>query len=337
MAALTHTLRTRCFGRYLVDLPESFQPGYRGTSVTLYFGRDENFKTVDARVVDEDVTPERFAGAVKQRSAEISAVINYKTNGSMLLLDEQLDKNKILLRYFESSELDNYHSHEIHLLVSGVHVQLKADSHKGVMEPVETRLKALASRVHNVTDPIQAGPGFCLGPVVIDADNDYEMAEAFFRDRTPKHRDVALEIHVNTFKQPEDEPPLIARVERNAAELGYKPQVLRQGKLQLGGMPAEEWLSRREGKDQGKEQFGHGLTAESQPPTPSLAQPTLQVSLTLGGFIPMQPSAGLISYVARTPAPAKPVVVNSSLTDDEAVGLWDAIVRSIRPRHNAVK
>lgn len=65
VAALTHTLRTRCFGRYLVDLPESFLPGYRGTSVTLYFGRDENFKTVDARVVDEDVTPERFVGAVK--------------------------------------------------------------------------------------------------------------------------------------------------------------------------------------------------------------------------------------------------------------------------------
>lgn len=341
VAALTHTLRTHCFGRFLIDLPESFQPRYRAASVTLYYGRDEDFKTVEAKVVDENVTPERFANAVKQRSAQIAAAINYKTNGPMLLLEDRLDESSILFRYFESSELDNYHTHEIHLLLSGAHVLLKADSYKGVMEPVEARLKKLASQVRKFSDPQQAGPGYCLGPVVIDTDNDYELAVAYFRDKTHKHRDVDLEIDLDTFKQPEDEPRVIRRSERNAAELGLNPKVLRKGETQLGGMQAEEWLSRWEGKThEGEEIIAYTFAIESSPPVPSLNHPTIQLLLGAGGRLSTEPAAGLVPYkdTAATRGPVKaPVDVSSSLTENEAIGLWDAIAKSVRPRPNGVK
>jgi len=332
---LTKSMRTRCIGRHLADLPETFQQNYRASSVTLYFGHDADFETVEAQVIDEGVAPEKFLGAVKQRSAEIAAETNEKSKQSMLLLNEEVGENATLFRYQKSDISDRSQTHELHLLVSGVQVFLKADSYDGEVALVEARLKTLAKQVRVVSDPQHAGAGFCLGPVVIDAVNDYELADFRFRDGRRAHRDVSLQIELNTFKQDENGPRLIQRVDSSLSVFGFGPKVFRKGQMQLAGMSAEEWLGRHGGEGW----VEHGFSVESYPTSPAQTSPVLQLQLKTGGMIPNLPTSGLPPYLPSTPVPGTMSTkeVNSSLSDDEAIGLWDAIVKSVRPRPDAVK
>ncbi|MEZ0469778.1 T6SS immunity protein Tli4 family protein [Luteimonas salinilitoris] len=335
VAELTKSMRTICIGRHLIGLPETFRQNYRSSSVTLYFGHDADFETVEAQVVNDDVEPEQFASSMKQRRAEISGEINEKTQDSMLLLEEGVGENGVLIRYHKSDISNRSHIHELHLLVSGVQVFMKAESYNGVIEPVENRLKKLAASVQAVPDPKSAGAGFCLGPVVIDANNDYELAAFRFRDESRAHRDVSLDVELNTFKQDVSEPRLIRRVETNFSGLGFSPKTLRKERAEFAGMPAEEWL----GSHESDGRIEHSFSIESYPASPALASPVLQLQLMTGGAVPNQPTTGLPPYgrPSRAPGAGQIEEVGSSLTDDEAVGVWDRIVKSVRPRPNAVK
>ncbi|WP_162455177.1 T6SS immunity protein Tli4 family protein [Pseudoxanthomonas kalamensis] len=322
--------KTHCFGRFLVDLPETFRVNYRVSSVTLYFGRDENFETVDVQISEEGISSDEYIAAVEKRSEQIAAETSDVTNGSMLLLKEEIESDEVLLRYQKSDISDRSQVHEVHLLISGVHVFLKANSYQGVIAPVEARLIKLAKRIHAVSDLKNAGPGFCLGPIVIDAENDYELADVHFRDGNRAHRDVSLDIEMNTFKQDGDASRLVDRIDSVMSTFGFGPKVFRKGQTQLAGMPAEEWLGRH--REDGRTQ--HAFSIESYPLSPGIGSAVLQLRMKTGGRIPNLPTKGLPSYIPVTPDPASMSTeeVDTSLNDDEAVSLWDAIIESIRLR-----
>lgn len=320
-------MRQHCAGRHQISLPESFRIEHAGSSATFYFGHDADFETVEFQVVDEGVEAEEFAHLVGARSAEIAAETNEKTAGPMLLAHEELGDDTILLRYHRNEISDRSHVHEVHRLVDGAHVFLRADSYKGLMAPVEARLKALASRVGAVP---QSGDiaGFCIGPVAIEAGNDYEVATIRYRDARLRHRDVVVEVELGTFSRDDAEPRLVRRAEGNFMGLGFRPKALRKGAARLAGMPAEEWL----GRERIEERSEHVFAIESYPDAPGLASPTIQVTLGTGGVLP-PPVSALPPY--RRPAATavwggEPVT--ASLTDDEAVALWDAVTRSLQPR-----
>jgi hypothetical protein len=113
-------------------------------------------------------------------------------------------------------------------------------------------------QVRAVANLQSAGPGFCLGPVVIDTDNDYELAAFRFRDGSRAHRDVSLQVDLSTFKRDESEPRLVQRVDSSLSAFGFGPKVFRKGAVQLAGMPGEEWLSAGFGLvDGGKDDAGN--------------------------------------------------------------------------------
>lgn len=334
VSEFTSAMRTYCVGRHLVDLPSSFRPIYRGSSATLYFGRDENFEKVEVQVVAESVKPEQFEAAVKQRAADIAAEKNESTKKSMLLLQERVGEQGILLRYHKSDISNRSHIHELHALVSGIQLFVKQESYEGAFEPVETRLKKLVSQVRAVTDPQRAGAGFCLGPLLIDADNDFEVASFHFRDGDQKHRDVSLSFDLNTFKQDESEPRLIKRAAANFSALGFKPDVLREDKVEFAGMPAEEWGASHTGDGRTE----HVFNIESYPATAALGTPVLQMQMETGGAIPRLPTSGLRPYLPADDAvELASAEVSSSLSDAAAMGLWDAVIKTARLRPGAVK
>ncbi len=59
---------------------------------------------------------------------------------------------------------------------------------------------------------------------------------------------------------------------------------------------------------------------------PSRAQPSLTLGLDTGGQLPED---------AVSSDASQPEEVTSSLSDEEAMGLWDVVVKSLRPRPGA--
>ncbi|WP_162267080.1 T6SS immunity protein Tli4 family protein [Luteimonas abyssi] len=323
-------MRTECFGRHEISMPESFRFRHSGSSVTFYYRHDTDFETVEAQVVDSDAAYERFVASVASRAADISAESNEKTGGSMLLAQEEIESNTLLLRYHRSDVSDRSHVHEVHRLVSGKHLFLKADSFKGEWASVEARLKQLAAGARAISPA--AGPiggDFCLGGLVLDPVDDYESAKFSYRAGNLAHRDVVLAIESETFKRDEAAARVVQRLDGNFSGLGLRPVVLRKGAFEFGGAPAEQWL----GREQVDGQVEHLFVAESYPASPGLRSPALQVELRTGGVPSSQPDAGLPPYRRPTMPPTTGQArMASSLSDDQAIALWDEMVQSIKAR-----
>lgn len=326
-------MQTVCFGSYSMKIPQEFGLRSPGSSATFYYGSDSNFSTVDFQVVAERVKRHEFHSSTAERVAEINAEINEVANAPMLVVHEEVDNQTVLLRYFRSDLSTRSHVHEVHRLIDGTHILLHAKSYKGKIESVEARLRHLATTVSSISNDDNI-PGFCFGPVVIDSESDYQIATIHYRDKTIGHRDVAVEIEVNTLPRSDEEPRLISRLGGNFLGLGYSPRVLEKGKTLLANMPAEQWL----GRDSEERRVEHLFVIESYPERPAARTPGLQINLRTGG-VPRSPTpGGLRPYIQSTVQTAGlEGPVSSSLADEEAIALWEAMTSSVKFRQSSNK
>ncbi|HEY4357757.1 MAG TPA: hypothetical protein VGN16_18540, partial [Acidobacteriaceae bacterium] len=188
IADLTHHMKRVCIGRFVMNVPQSV--ALRG-NVTLYYGLDKNFKTVEIRIEAENATPESMRTEMDARAKEIAEDKNWEAKKSMLVEYRVLDSGVIYLRKYKLMGSAGSTHHEVHMLMGTVQIELSSDSFEGLdsdpefpLEPVDkvqARLFRIASQIRLTEDPEKAGPGFCLGPVVIDSDNDEEQASMGFR------------------------------------------------------------------------------------------------------------------------------------------------------------
>lgn len=335
----TTDIRTWAFGRHLIDLPSNWFYS-TGSYVTLYYGLDTDFKTVEVRVLGMEVSPERFADAVNDRSSQIKNV-DHDSGGSMLLAQIGLNPTQTLLRFFRNPEQKNYHTHELHLLVDDVYVLIKAQSYENVIAPVEARIQTLAKTISKIDDPQSAGPGFGLGPVIIREHHDQEIGMLeFYVDGS----NIELEARI-TALQPDSSTGLQARAKKQLSGIWHNR--LRAGKLTLAAMLAEQFA------------FGYTDTdhhaflflAESYRDTPGFTQPSIHLTMSGGGAlmqsVPDEVKLDLVRWSLprfvpdkhaippwkRPPAPPR---VNAALSDREAGKIWDAMLASIRLRYRAV-
>lgn len=318
MAQLTQSMKTQCVGRYLVDLPDSFN--WLDPNITLYYGRDENFKTLDVNVLDDKATSESVVKEIAARATKISAETLDKTGKSTLLAQVKEGDGGVMLRYYSDSSGVGI-DHQLHLLIGHAHVLIKGSSYEGVSEDkedlspaVEARMLKLATHIHPIGDPEKTGPGFCLGGVVIDSDNDYEQGTLYFGKGQGKSK-MTLEVDTSSFKERDSTAPDLLHRGDKFMSFVTSLKTLRKGTLTLGGMPAQEVLTttKVDGKDA---QF---FVSETNAPDSSVVKHKLHFEFQAG-----RADGG----TADAPSP---------LTDNEAVGLWDAIMKSVRPRPNAAR
>jgi hypothetical protein len=317
MAQVNQSMKTQCIGRYLVDLPSSFY--WSDPNMTLYYGRNENFKTLEVDVLDFKATPESVAKAVAAHAAKLGREINDGTGKSNLIAQvKEGNADGVMLSYYSDSSGTAGIKHELHVLIGTAYVLIKGSSYENVSEAkedlspaVETRMLKLAANIHPVTDPEKAGPGFCLGSVVVDSDNDFESANMTFG--MAKHPDIRF----NVWMDNQDNAPdsLLDRMKSfDAAADGRHLTILRSRNLTFVGVPAQEKAAKIvEDRDE------YHFVLESRPPSPSFAQEGVNVSLTTGN----QLDNGRY--------------ISSTLTENEVVALWEAIVTSFRSRPNAVR
>ena len=341
VSEMTTHLRTWALGRGLIDLPANWTGG---GDVKLYYGLGADHSSVEVRVLGEGVTQQRFDAALNERSHRIAAIKNYKLSDvPMLVSAVRLSPQSVTLQYFESTELPDTFVHEFHLLVDDAYVMLRAESYNGNTAPVEARLLKLSKEIFKVA-PENAGAGFALGPVVIRSHHDQEIASFDF---SPPASDVSLNIYINALS-PDDDERLHVRTQKDTQIfLAGDYENLRAGKITLAEMQAEESLIGFSDDTHRQILF----VSENYRDNPSLSRPAMSIRLSAGGMSagPIDPDEpeDLVRWTLPQFAnkgyelplwqqPASPDPVNPSLTDYEAMAVWDAILKSVRIRYGAV-
>ncbi len=341
VSEMTTHMRTWALGRGLIDLPANWTGG---GDVKLYYGLGADHSSVEVRVLGEGVTQQRFDAALNERSHRIAAIKNDEMqDASMLVSAVRLSPQSVTLQYFESTELPDTFVHEFHLLVDDAYVMLRAESYNGNTAPVEARLLKLSKEIFKVA-PENAGAGFALGPVVIRSHHDQEIASFYFR---PPASDVSLSIYINALS-PDDDERLHVRTQKDTQIfLAGDYENLRAGKITLADMQAEESLIGFSDDTHRQILF----VSENYRDNPSLSRPAMGIRLSAGGkkrsAIDPDKPRDLVRWTLPQFAnkgydlplwqqPASPEPVNPSLTDYEAMAVWDAILKSVRIRYGAV-
>ncbi len=342
VSELTSNMRTWALGRGLIDLPANWSGG---GDVKLYYGLGADHSSVEVRVLGEGVTQARFDAALNERANRIAAVKNYKQSDvPMLVSAVRISPQSVTLQYYKQATRRQTFVHEFHLLVDDAYVMLRAESYDGDTTPVETRLLKLSKEIFKVTAPQNAGAGFALGPIVIRSHHDQEIATFNFR---PPVSDVSLEVYVNALSPGESERLLARTRETTKIFLADDYDSLRAGTTNIANMQAEELLIAFSDDTHRQLLF----LAESYREARSLSSPFMSFSLSAGGIKsrPKSPDVevDLVRWTLPDFAnkgyelplwqqPATPDPVNPSLTDYEAMAVWDAILKSVRIRYGAV-
>ena len=338
---LTSNMRTWALGRGLIDLPANWTGG---GDVKLYYGLGADHSSVEVLILGERVTQERFDAALNERSRRISAVKNYKNSDVPMLVSAKfVSPRETLLQYYKQATRRQTFVHESHLLIDDVYVMLRAQSYEGDTDPVEAQLLKLSKEIFKVT-PETAGAGFALGPVVIRSHHDHEIASFYFR---PPASDVSLNVYYNALS-PDDGERLHVRTQKDGKIfLAGDYEQLRMGQITLAGMQAEESLIGFSDDTHRQILF----VSENYRDNPSLARPGMSIRLSAGGMKgePVDPNEpeDLVRWTLPQFAnkgyelplwqqPASPEPVNPSLTDYEAMAVWDAILKSVRIRYGSV-
>ncbi|CAH0134067.1 T6SS immunity protein Tli4 family protein [Pseudomonas carnis] len=338
---LTSNMRTWALGRGLIDLPANWTGG---GDVKLYYGLGADHSSVEVLILGERVTQERFDAALNERSRRISAVKNYKNSDVPMLVSAKfVSPRETLLQYYKQATPRQTFVHESHLLIDDVYVMLRAQSYEGDTDPVEAQLLKLSKEIFKVT-PETAGAGFALGPVVIRSHHDHEIASFYFR---PPASDVSLNVYYNALS-PDDGERLHVRTQKDGKIfLAGDYEQLRMGQITLAGMQAEESLIGFSDDTHRQILF----VSENYRDNPSRARPGMSIRLSAGGMKgePVDPNEpeDLVRWTLPQFAnkgyelplwqqPASPEPVNPSLTDYEAMAVWDAILKSVRIRYGSV-
>ena len=338
---LTSNMRTWALGRGLIDLPANWTGG---GDVKLYYGLGADHSSVEVLILGERVTQERFDAALNERSRRISAVKNYKNSDVPMLVSAKfVSPRETLLQYYKQATRRQTFVHESHLLIDDVYVMLRAQSYEGDTDPVEAQLLKLSKEIFKVT-PETAGAGFALGPVVIRSHHDHEIASFYFR---PPASDVSLNVYYNALS-PDDGERLHVRTQKDGKIfLAGDYEQLRMGQITLAGMQAEESLIGFSDDTHRQILF----VSENYRDNPSLSRPAMSIRLSAGGkkrtAIDPDKPRDLVRWTLPQFAnkgyelplwqqPASPEPVNPSLTDYEAMAVWDAILKSVRIRYGSV-
>jgi len=341
VSEMTTHMRTWALGRGLIDLPANWTGG---GDVKLYYGLGADHSSVEVRVLGEGVTQQRFDAALNERSHRIAAIKNDELqDASMLVSAVRLSPQSVTLQYYKQESRRQTFVHEFHLLVDDAYVMLRAESYNGNTAPVEARLLKLSKEIFKVA-PENAGAGFALGPIVIRSHHDQEIASFDF---SPPASDVSLSIYINALSPDDDERLHVRTPKDTQIFLAGDYENLRAGKITLAEMQAEESLIGFSDDTHRQILF----VSENYRDNPSLSRPAMSIRLSAGGMSagPIDPDEpeDLVRWTLPQFAnkgyelplwqqPASPDPVNPSLTDYEAMAVWDAILKSVRIRYGAV-
>lgn len=164
-------------------------------------------------------------------------------------------------------------------------------------------------------DEIPTEPGLCLPRGFIRGKaRDEERSKSRFR--LEHHQDVQFTIRTNSSFAGTDTLLQRHRQIEDALSKTDGGRTIRKGKVTLRNMDAEEWLMT--GPRPVTEAHGHVFTLEGNALSDDVKTPFVRLNME-----------------TANPLPNDGEIERASLTDAEALAVWDAVSRTLRPRPNA--
>jgi len=349
MTTLTTERTTHCIGRFLIDLPSNFELRTGGWGdIELYYGLDKNFKQVYATVKPGRYTNEEFWKEVNKKRFELQGMTNIATKGSMLLLGEQIDTSSALLRRLPDEDSASSIKTEVHVLVRDRYVTLEQESYDYTAEPMrrrmdyknvdpapaETRLKMIASKLLPYENAARAKPGFCMQGVLFDVGQDDETANFNFYAKDLPDVRIKVDYHAVTGQPSQGVHERVAQGFSEMPQLMQFSAQLRKGDRTLGAGPAQEYLSKTL-----RPVTQHLFMIERRDDEPrTLERPYFGIKLSTGNEYRIPDHDGqrapetANSFYLREDKATGYRADNASLSDAQALKLWDDMVASVRKR-----
>lgn len=326
-------MRTRCVGRYLIDLPASFTP-YRSSQQL-----EDNHWVANVSMPDDSrktyITTKRmyspaFEQFIQRREKEIAQGIvinplNKPYLKKVWVLSNGM-KGVIFERNVDSGTNDAMRTLEGYLYTNGVAIKLQKVSVNNSSpryekdrggDPIRNfiprdidRMNSLLFRITGRQEgEIPTTPGSCIADAFIAADKYAQGQEDIYRNYTS---DVAwgLKVSLNMDNFTKGRDSVLERagdISRDLSRMhGY---IVRKGSFDINGLHAEEILMMAPEPSNNESRYSFGLYINEKIASYKLPGLTLD-----------------LGNISRNPTP---------YTQEEIITFWDAITHTVRLRPNA--
>ena len=320
VSKLTENLKTHCVGRYLIDMPADVLVSGDAT-------------VQDVRIEPEAMSHEAYLQAIANRKAELRATKSIDPY-PFLYADADVDGADTHYfiyrgnlsdgpgrRVFEAYKWD--HGYRFKLGTDGSDYLHPDQTYKPYIQDmsVKNEVPAKTTLIFDLVkrlrwraeDEIPSEPGLCFSTAFLPGKaGDKEDVVAQFV--LASNRDVALDLETDSGIR--ESNTLLQRGDQINADLkAIGGQTIRKGTVELQGINAEEWLFAIK-TDLGVP--GNRFTLEANSMTSGAQSPLLILDLQTGS-----PNAFMQDRIKA-----------ASMSEGEAVALWDVVSRTLRPRPN---
>jgi len=317
VAKMTEKMKTVCVGRLLIDLPKKAQVGLNGPTISSFHidAFDESDEAFTARVAAREAeiraTPDHLGG-----NRNMESVREVKTDSG--LVGKIFVHGRVITEGTSGSSpdtMEHYHYENVavegYVHADGISVDLTAEKYDP--DHVDNLSRLISQLVPNPANRIPTEPGFCIDKAYFRDPLTADQRENIFMSaRLPSHPDLTIGI----ISMAGNEPVKRGLIERSDAAWSKGPLAmaikLRLTKLRaaprtFGGLTGDELIVRVY-----EENFStvFGFQWEVLGKKDDVFVPHLLLEMSTGR--------------------GKKEPVQSSLSQDAAIALWDKITSSIR-------
>ena len=297
--------QTLCLGRFLVDVPKDAyllaNPSeYRGKKISL----------------TRRVSQESFTQLISDKKKTLEEAKHEKDPSLLKYISKSSDGNSVVFLYWKDPYSEYMYETEVYKWMKGYQFLIKGNSsYDRVSIAIDMANRTLSELQYRRDNEIPTTPGFCIDGGFFAGEPTWPHYEkAYFHLRFKKNLDVMVSIETTTNGEKIDEGLLARRDKRQMPEI-YKEaakeiKMLRQGKHPVGAVMAEEIL---ETYPTDYNYSVHQFRWESSGKSRDFYAPSIVVKV-------------------KTGETKDSVSMRPSLSDQQAIELFDSIVNSIRVR-----
>lgn len=330
--AYTRTISPVCIGRFQVDLPRQLALGFSSLKVNGAEISARRMSRTDFQsfMRDHKDTLQAIQPLDEKDRPYLKKI--HDISNDMVIIDRNESRHiPDALRVLEGYAFNGMTMFKVEIKARDINSDRYEKDRNYVETNKSERLKQVEYLLRHLqprkVGEIPEGPGLCFehgflaggaeeripGAAISSREESIGMT---FVDRN--HRDVYMVVHTdNTIKENDTLLDRTGAAERRLSR-DENFSVLRRGEVALDGIEqAEEWLTTGTTDQRVR---GHYFNLEANSKVGSPEKPYIDISFRNGDF-----PHGV----------EHPTIERASLTDAEAVGLWDAITRTFRPRPGA--
>lgn len=292
---------TFCLGRFLIDLPAGSK--LSGGNYKYDFAQVEKPKAMSL---------EEFEKEVGERIATLKAT-KHEKDPNLLRLLQQPDQATRVLAFWEREYSEFQVQIEGYRWINGLRLFMKDRADTGKQGFALDRMKQSLSRIRPRTDTeIPTEPGYCFEGGFI-ANEEWENEEVNVDIDIAGHPDAFVTVWFFPLASHKRDKPLLERMGGAVQQLGRFAtgvHVLRKGEREVAGFKGQEYLSTVPNSGGFR---GHYFVWETQGEG-TLQEPQVTIELTTGHQDP------------------KGNPQRTRLSDEQAMRLWDDVLKSFRVR-----